>query len=131
MSDPALAIQKAIVAALKEAPAVAGGRVYDRVPDVATFPYVSVGEGESIGDDNECWDASEVTATVHVWSRAVGFPEAKQIAATVRERLTQEFTITGFQVTVAEHVISRFLRDPDGLTSHVAMEFRYLVDHDT
>lgn len=130
MSDPSLEIQRAIVAALKVATAVAGGRIYDRIPDNPTFPYVQVGDGETVGDDNPCFDASEVNVQAHVWSRAVGYPEAKAIAAVVRTRLTQEFTITGFKVTEAEHVVTRYLRDPDGLTSHAVVEMRYLVDHD-
>lgn len=131
MSDPTLAVQGAIVAALKAAPAIASGRVYDHVPEAATFPYVNVGEGDTVGDDNGCWDASEVNVSVHVWSRAIGFPEAKEIAAEVRRRCRTEFILAGFTVTSAEHVTTRFLRDPDGLTSHAVVELRYLVDHDT
>lgn len=131
MADPSLALQGAIVSALKAAPAVAGGRVYDRVPGNPTFPYVTVGEGQTIGDDNSCFEASECIASVDVWSRAVGLPEAKGLFATVRDRLTTEFTLAGFKVTVAEFVTARNLNDPDGITTRVAAEFRYLIDHDT
>lgn len=131
MTDPTLAIQAAIVAALKTATAVAGGRVYDSVPAEPTFPYVTVGDGDTVGDDNSCFESSEVNIPVHIWSRAVGFPEAKAIAALVRARCKVEFTISGFKVVNAEYVTARYLRDPDGLTSHAVVEFRYLVDHDT
>lgn len=131
MSDPTLAIQGAIVAALNVATAVAGGRIYDSAPAEPSFPYVTVGEGDTVGDDNSCFDSSEVNIAVHVWSRAVGFPEAKGIAALVRARCKAEFTISGFKVVNAEFVTTRYLRDPDGLTSHAVVEFRYLVDHDT
>lgn len=130
MPDPSLALQGAQVAALKAGPAVAGGRIYDTVPESPTFPYVTVGEGDAVGDDNECWNATEFNSQVHVWSRAVGFPECKTIAALVRDRLTAEFTITGFKVTEAEYVTARYLRDPDGLTNHAVVELRYLIDHD-
>lgn len=131
MSDPTLPLQAAIVTALKASPAVADGRIYDRIPTDPVFPYVTVGEGDTVGDDNSCFDSSEVNVSVHVWSRAVGFPEAKGIVALVRERLRTEFTISGFLVVNAEYVTTRYLRDPDGLTSHAVVEFRYLIDHNT
>lgn len=130
MSDPSLALQAAVFAALNSAPAVAGGRIYDRVPPSPVFPYVSFGEGDTVGDDNECFASSEATVTVHVWSRALGLPEVKGIAATVRDRLSIALAVTGFRVTNGEHVITRFLRDPDGITSHAVVECRYLIDHD-
>lgn len=130
MSDPTLAIQGAILAALKVAPAVAEGRIYDQVPGKPTFPYVTIGGGDTVGDDNSCFDASEVNVSVHVWSRAVGFPECKTLAALIRPRLKTEFTLTGFTVSSAEYVTTRYFRDPDGLTSHAVVEFRYLVDHE-
>lgn len=132
MSDPSLAVQGAIVAALKAGTAVCGGRIYDAVPDNPTFPYLTCGEGDTTGDDNSCGDASEVNVSIHVWSRAVGFPEAKQIAALVRERCRVEFDLasSGFTVVNAQYVTTRFLRDPDGLTSHAVVEMTYLVDHD-
>jgi hypothetical protein len=131
MADPALVLQGAILSALKASPAVAAGRVYDRVPENPVFPYVTIGDGDSVGDDNDCWDATEFTAQVHVWSRAVGYPEVKGLASDVRSRLTTEFSVSGFKVTNAQHLITRFMRDPDGLTSHAVVELRYLVDHDT
>ena len=131
MSDPSLALQVAIVAALRATPALCDGRVYDHVPEKASFPYVSLGEAEVLGDDNVCWAASDITMRVHVWSREPGFPEAKAIAGQVRGRCVVEFPLTGFAVTSAELVQIRHLRDPDGLTSHAVVELRYLVDHDT
>jgi hypothetical protein len=136
MSDPNLAIQGAIVAALKADSAVKAligpttARVYDRVPANVTYPYVRVGPGQTVGDDNPCFDASEVNAEVHVWSNAVGFPECKQIAAAVRRVCRQTFDLSpNFAVTEVEYVTTRYLDAPDGLTSHAVVEFRYLVDH--
>lgn len=139
MSDPAFEIQKAVFAALAAAPAVAGGRIYDRVPRSPTFPYVTIGDGDTVGDDTDCYDSSEVTVTVHVWSREPdngsglqpGFPESKIIAGLVRSRLKQEFVLTGFSVVNAQHLVTRNFRDPDGVTSHAVIEMRYLVDHET
>lgn len=131
MSDPSLALQGAIIEALIAHPAVAGGRVYDSVRPGAAFPYVTIGPSDSVGDDRECWDSSEVNVQVDVWSHEPGYVQAKQIAALVRERLKQTFSISGFLVTEATYLTTRFFRDPDGITSHGVVEFLYLVDHDT
>lgn len=128
MSDPSLVLQGAIVTALKAAN-VAGGRIYDRVPEGAAKPYVTVGEGQTIGNDNLCAGASEVFADVHVWSDAVGWPEAKTLVGQIRNALAAELALVGFTVTVAEFRQARFLPATDGLLRHAVLEFRYLIDH--
>jgi len=130
MSDPALALQGAIFAALTAAPALAGGRVYDDVPEDAAFPYITIGDGDTVGESNPCWDATEVNVQIDAWSRAPGFPEVKALAAVIRRRLAVEFAIPGFRIPHAEHVLTQYLRDPDGITRRARMQFRYLVDHD-
>jgi len=121
-------VQKAIYDALKVAPAIAGGRVYDTVPEAPTYPYVTIGEEQIVGDGNSCGDGWEVFADVHVWSRAPGFPEAKGIAASVVERVTAITAVAGFAVIDAELQDTRALRDPDGLTSHIVCSFRFIID---
>ncbi len=127
--DPSLALQKAIRDAVKgESPALASGRIYDRPPAVATFPYITIGEGQSISNIADCYDGTESFLDVHVWSREVGFPEAKQIADGLRDLLRQDsLTVTGHTLELFEFQSSRFLRDPDGLTNHIAMSFRALT----
>lgn len=137
MSDPSLALQGAIVSALKNDATLStllAQRVYDAVPPVPTFPYISVGDGQVLGDDTEdCGDGSEVHLQIDAWSRAVGYPEVKQIAAAIRSALkTTPITVptlSGFTVSVVEYVQTQFLRDPDGLTRHAAITFRYLIRH--
>lgn len=139
MSDPSLALQGAIVAALQGAVAVTslvGDRIYDQVPRPVppatgpTFPYITVGDGQVLGDDTEdCGDGSEVVLQIDAWSRAIGYPQVKQIAAAIRSALKIVPTLSGFDVSVVEYVQTQFLRDPDGLTRHAALTFRYLIVH--
>jgi hypothetical protein len=135
MSDPSLALQGAVVARLKaDAPVAAliGTRVYDEVPTSATFPYVVVGDGQVIGDDDDCADVSEVTFQVHAWTRSpadTGWPKSKQIAAAVRTAMKAPFTLVGFDVLLGEFTQIQFLKDPDGLTRHAMVEFRFLIVH--
>lgn len=128
MSDPSAAVQKAIFEVLNGA-AIVGGRIYDEPPGDVEFPYVVIGEGDTVDDGNSCFDASEVNVQVHVWSRKASFAECKTIGSDIRTALSQPLTLEGFGNPVALFVFARWLRDPDGKTKHGALQFRYLVDH--
>jgi len=129
VSDPSLALQGGLVALLKSGGGVGtGDRVYDEVPEKPTFPYISIGDDQVVGDDNDCSEISEVFCRIHVWSRAVGYPETKQIAGAVRTRLRATApTVTGFTVDVVEFQQHQFLRDEDGKTRHAVVEYRFLI----
>lgn len=135
MSDPSYALQIALMAALKVddvLPAAVGGRVYDSVPPSATFPYVTLGDGQVLPDKAGCIDGVEVSLQVDVWSRAVGYGEAKQIGAAIVAALDdQSLAVDGFNVTVFELEAVRYLRDPDGRTRHGAITFRGLLESST
>lgn len=122
-------LQKAIFAALNTETAVAGGRIYDRVPENATFPYVTIGDDQVLDDGNSCDDGWEVFADVHVWSRpdSGSKAEVKDLAASVGSRLAATLTVTGFTVIIAALESSRTFRDPDGLTEHSVLTFRYVL----
>lgn len=126
-------IQKAVYATLAANAGVKAligdpARVYDRVPDNFAFPYVTIGDDQIIDDSNSCADAFEVFCSVHVWSRAVGRIEAKTIGAAVREALDSQLSITGFTVAEWRAQPARYFVEPDGLTTHGVLVFRYLID---
>ena len=133
-TDPSLALQAAFVAAIKALNTEAGARVYDRVPKSngtiasGTFPYVALGTGSVLNNQADCYDGSDVSLTVHVWSRAVGWPEAKRIADAIRTGLNNaELTLTGHTLELLTLDRVDYLNDPDGLTSHAALTFRALT----
>ena len=127
MASPSLELQIAIVSRLKATAAVAdliADRVFDSVPDDADFPYVTVGEGDETSDDADCIDGFEISLDVDVWSREVGFPEAKRISDEIRRALKSPDLVLQTNLLVEfRHRQTRFLRDPDGLTSHAVMTF--------
>ena len=123
MSDPSLAVQGALVARLKELETAAGTRVFDQVKKDRAFPYITVGPGQTIPIDETCFDGSEVFVQVDVWSRAVGFPEAKEIAGEIRIALhDQDLIISGHFCDRVEVRSIDFSRDPDGLTSRARID---------
>jgi hypothetical protein len=120
-------VQGAIVAALSVAPAIAGGRIHDRVPESPVFPYVSIGAEQAIDDSNSCGDGWEVFSDVHVWSRAVGYVEAKRLVAQAVDRIKTITAISGFTLVAIEVEDTRVFRDPDGLTSHGVVSTKFII----
>lgn len=129
MSNPDLELQKAMLNAIVAAVPMLGGRVFDTVPASALYPYVTIGEGQVLPDRADCIDGSEIFADVHVWSRKPGFVEAKQIAGAIRTALDDaDLPLDGHALIQLLFRDERALRDPDGLTSHIAMTFHALTE---
>lgn len=134
MSEPSLALQKAVFATLTSNSAVAsviGQRIFDRVSADTAFPYVRIGIDQTVAEDQECVEECvEVFAQVDVFSRAQGKVEAKNIAgAIVRALNANTLTITdSYELQDFRHVDTRFLDDPDGLSTHAVLSFRALVE---
>lgn len=139
MSDPSLALQNAMEAALRASPALAeamGGRVrlYTlSAGDNAPFPYIVIGEDQIIDDETECAASSDAFTTVHVWSRveddvSASRAQAKTIAGIVRTILNAPLPLAGFVTTEWRFETARHLTDPDQRTAHSVVEHRYLID---
>lgn len=129
MSDPALALQGAIDLALAAAVTAVSGRVFDRVPAEVVFPYIEIGEAQTLDDGAQCVDAVAIVQTVHVWSNAVGQGECRTIAGAVRGTLHEAELDLGpaWQFLEIAHQATQHLKDPDGATSHAVLTFRALV----
>jgi hypothetical protein len=138
LTDPSLDLQGAVVKALKAdagVKAIVGAGVFDTVarkpdgsPNVA-FPYIALGDMQMLPELAECTNAATNFVTLHLWSRAVGFPEVKQLGAAVIKAL-HDTTLTLASGSLQSLLLnsSRYLRDPDGLTSHAVLTFEALTD---
>jgi len=131
MSDPAFAIQVALVGRIASLATEAGERVYDDVPSEEqrtsdtgeAWPYISLGNGQMVPVDEECFDRSSTYIDVNVWSRDLGFPQAKRIAGAIRAAVHEQ------ELAIAGHVLDRmrveninYSRDPDGMTRRARIE---------
>lgn len=139
MSDPSLALQSAIEAALRDSPEVKAAmglatvRLYTlSAPNAAPYPFLTIGDDQILGDETECAASSECFTNVHVWARSTTPTEsraqAKRIASAVRAALSGLTVITGFDLVLVEFETTRHLTDPDGLTAHSVVEHRFLLD---
>jgi len=130
--SPSLELQGAIVARLKaSAPvsALIGDRVFDAVPENAPFPYVSMGPSDELSEDTDCTTGFDITLQIDCWSRAVGFPEVKELSDAVRQALLGfEPALVSNALVYFQHRQTRIFRDPDGLSSHAAMTFEAFAE---
>lgn len=137
MSDPALALQDAIrdkLLASATVTSLVGTRIYDKVPpspNGPAYPYISIGPVQILPDDAECIESFEVFQQIDVWSTKPGYPECKEIGGAVRRAIHRiDLALDGFALVEIEHRVTRYMRDPDGLTSHAAIEFRAMAETD-
>lgn len=114
-------IQGVVFAALS---AIAGGNVFDRVPAKQALPYLYIGADEFAADYDSA-DLTECTIEVHAF--AATRDELKTIAGQIRTALDKKLTIPGHLVYEWSYENTRYFTDPDGLTEHAVLEFRYLV----
>ncbi|WP_454914985.1 DUF3168 domain-containing protein [Xanthobacter sediminis] len=133
MKDPSGPLQVALHDALRADAAVAalvGGRIYDAVPADAVFPYVAIGEAQTVDDGAACLDAAECFVTLHVWSRVKGAVEARRITSAVAAALDDaafDLSPDHVLVEIASTGARTFL-DPDGLTTHGVVTIRALTE---
>lgn len=103
--------------------ALINSRVYDQAPNPVAYPYVTIGESQSLQDDAECITGEKIYLTLHAWSDEVGFPEVKRIAAAVKECLhLAPIELPTYRLVFIMHRQTRTFRDKDGITSHAVIE---------
>lgn len=99
MSDPTVAAQMAVMARIRTGVTAIGQRVHDVVPQSAAFPYITVQGPVGIPIDEECWDRSELTFQLDVWSNSANSNEAKTIGVVVRGLFHETtFPVDGFAI---------------------------------
>lgn len=133
MTDPALLVQGAIVAAIKadaECQSLFGARIFDFIvaDPVPPMPYASFGPSQVIQDDADCINGAQVFQQIDVWSEEPEFVECKRISGVLR-RLLHHMAVTRDGATFEiEHRFTTTARDSDGVTSHAVMSFFALID---
>lgn len=125
-ADPSLALQKAIVAALKAdagVNAIVSGRIYDGVPPGAIKPYVSFGAFQLLPEHGDCLDGGEAFVTLDGWAEGPSTVTAKQLGTAVANALDRaELALDAPQRLVEMSVEqTQYMRDPDGITAHAVI----------
>ena len=125
-------LQKAIRARLVAASAVTTlvpvANIVDRNGTPATFPSIIIGEGQTLPGGDIARTRHDVALDLHIWQRETGLAFAKQVASAIRDALQDaNWSATGLHVADLHVVSSRFLRDPNGTSSHGIISLSAIV----
>ena len=131
---PELALQKAIRARL-----ISEGEITSRVPAAsildrnerpAPSPSIIIGEGQSVDEgDSIARDRTRVYLDLHIWKREPSTEGVKAIAGAIRDAIKagKLAAVDGFHFADCYVQSARFLRDPDGETSHAVVTISAVV----
>ena len=125
-------LQKVIIQTLSndaDVKEIVDGRVFDSVPLKAEYPYISLGPMTSDTTLADCLELDNISVQIDVWSREVSSEEMRKLANAVRRALTKtDLALEKNGLVLFNHENTRELRDPDGLTSHAAVNFDVIVE---
>ncbi|ANV22846.1 DUF3168 domain-containing protein [Agrobacterium pusense] len=129
-----LALQKAIRARLVENATVAvlvpAANILDRNERPNPRPSIVIGEGQSVDEgDSIARTLTRVYMDLHVWVEEPSTEISKRIAGAIRKAVNgpRFQPVDGFHFADCRIRGSRFLRDPDGQTSHAIVTIDALV----
>lgn len=125
MSEPSLAAQAAIRAALVSAPAVTtlvpADNILDRNARPEVVPLILIGDGYTVDASAQCIVAAEVYADIHCWTKEPGLAQCKAIAGAVQRALRGlDVERDGYALSIMAQDC-RFFRDPDGEHAHAVV----------
>ena len=131
MSTPELALQIAIrqriIAANTGVPA---SNILDRNQQPIIDPSIIIGVGQTVDrDDSIKRDLFHVWKDLHVWKKEPGLGGVQAIAGAIRKAIhSDRLTLASpFHCVDAYVEDMRFLRDPDGETSHAVVTIKAIV----
>lgn len=129
-----LALQKAIrnrlVATASVLEVVPAGNILDRNERPNPRPSIVIGEGQSVDEgDSIARTLTRVYMDLHVWVEEPSTETSKRIAGAIRKAVNglRFQPVDGFHFADCRVRGSRFLRDPDGQTSHAVVTIDALV----
>lgn len=126
MIEPSLELQKAVrlrlVASSALVAMVPAANIVDKNGLPAVFPCILIGEGQTIGAGDVARRRHACFLDLHCWVKETGLVASKQIAGAVRAALADAvWNVPSMHIADLHISSSRFLRDPNGTTSHAVL----------
>lgn len=128
-----LALQKALLARLVATPAVTAlvpvANIIDRNQRPNPSPSIILGEDQGVDEEFIKRNVVRVYHTIHVWKKDENLVGVKAIAGAIRVAIHMQRISSDVGFHFADCYVSqtRFLRDPDGETSHGVVTVTALV----
>lgn len=116
---------------------ISSATIYDDVPELpeglpsTNFPYVVIGDDDSITFDTDDTLGSTVFATLHVWSRYQGKKEVKAIMGdlyTALNRQAANLSATGYRFIDCLFDFANVFEEKDGVTRHGVCRYKLVIE---
>ena len=136
--------QKALFLLLKNDPdmtTAVGGRIFDRAPKSAEYPYITFGPVDTIFENmDECLDLRTEAIQLDVWSSSQAGKQACKDICDLLIAVTKAYALTvgGVEVDAGDFDAGalvdltatglRIFDDPDGITIHGVLTLEALLD---
>lgn len=123
------AIYQALAGSAELTAQLGGLRVYDRPPQGAAYPFVTIGESSVFDWSTGTEDGAEHLVTLHVWSRSGGKREAYALVEKIRDVLhDQALMLNDHALVNLRYQFSQTRQDPDGETYHGVIRYRAVTE---
>jgi len=127
VADPAYALHKALLAAIKSA---VDCDVWDAVPQGSAYPYVTIDSIMSLPDEFLTLQSETRFIYLGVWSRQYGQAEVIQIMSQIRDSLhEQPLALESGSVVSVRVERQRTVRESDNLTYMGNVTLRVITQH--
>lgn len=102
--------------------------VYDRVPDNADFPYVTIGDMQGKDWSSKTFSGCQYTIEIHVYSREGGRTEAATIMGRIYTLLHgQALSVSGQTMILMQYISGDIALETDGWSYHGHIRFNTLL----
>ena len=106
-----------------------GPKVFDRVPERAQFPYLTLGRTTVVDWSTGSEDGAEHILTLHVWAKGGGKAETYQIMDQVTNRLHDaHLPVPGHNLVNLQLQFAEARQEPESLTYHGILRFRAVTE---
>jgi hypothetical protein len=117
-------INQALKASSDLAALLGGVRIYDRPPEPAGFPFITLGQSALRDFSASSEDGADQRLTVHVWSPFGGKKHMQDIIKAVRTSLSDWPLAAGRERITLNHEFSEARLDPEGDSFHGIIRYR-------
>jgi hypothetical protein len=124
-------IQKAIYSTLSSDTTLMNmiSGVYDQVPEFTAFPYISIGESFSSDWSTKSTKGSQITITLHIFSKQGGKKQALEILERIHTLLHEgSLTLTGHILIMLRFERANVVLEEDGATYQGVIRLKALTE---
>lgn len=133
MAHASIALQTTIFKTLTTDPALltmlGGPKVFDRIPERAAFPYLTLGRTTVVDWSTGTEDGDEHLLTLHVWAKGGGKAETYQIMDQVTNKLHDaHLPIDGYRLVNLQLQFAEARLEPESTAYHGILRFRAVTE---